>query len=84
MKLKYILGFVLAGLVSSCSTELTPEQQVADAVLLKQVREYTLNADGSYTYRYYHKRLYNTYFAFHRLFGETFVVYNPDYQSLKV
>ncbi len=84
MKLKYILGFVLAGLVSSCSTELTPEQQVADAVLLKQVREYTLNADGSYTYRYSHKRLYNTHFAFHRLFGETFVVYNPDYQTLKV
>ncbi|MBN1989845.1 MAG: DUF3857 domain-containing protein [Bacteroidales bacterium] len=84
MKLKYILGFVLAGLVSSCSTELTPDQKIADAVLLKQVKEYTLNADGSYTYRYSHKRLYNTHFAFHRLFGETFVVYNPDYQTLKV
>lgn len=78
------IPLLLAIVLASCSTPLTEEQKQADSVLLKQIHEYTLNPDGSMVYRYYHKRLYNTYQSFHRYYGETFVSFNPDYQTLKV
>ena len=81
--LKYIIGLLILVLVS-CTTPLTEEDKNSDSVLLKQVQEFTLNEDGSVDYHYYHRRLYNTYMSFHRLYGETFVVYNPDYQTLTV
>lgn len=81
--IKYIVGLLLLA-VTSCSTPLTEEQNNSDSVLLKQTHEYTLNADGSTDYRYFHRRLYNSYLAFHRLYGETFVVWNPEFQTLKV
>jgi hypothetical protein len=82
-KLKYIFGLMLL-IAASCSVQLTEEQKESDSVLLKQTHEYTLNADGSMDYRYYHRRLYNSYLAFHRLYGESFVIYNPEYQTLEV
>ncbi|HPE19692.1 MAG TPA: hypothetical protein PLM76_13730, partial [Tenuifilaceae bacterium] len=81
--LKYIFGLLILAAVS-CTTPLTEEEKNSDSVLLKQVHEYTLNEDGSVDYHYYHRRLYNTYMSFHRLYGETFVIYNPDYQTLTV
>ncbi|HCT29221.1 MAG TPA: hypothetical protein DIW31_00445 [Bacteroidales bacterium] len=83
MKSKYIIGLFLL-ILTACSAPLTDEQKNADAVYLKQVKEYTLNPDGSSTYHYYHKLLYNSYQAINRYYGETFVVYNPKYQTLKV
>lgn len=83
MKSKYIIGFILL-IFTACSAPLTDEQKNADAVYLKQVKEYTLNADGSSSYHYYHKMLYNSYLSINRFYGETFVVYNPQYQTLKV
>lgn len=77
------IPLLLAIVLASCSTPLTEEQKQADSVLFKQIHEYTLNPDGSMVYRYYHKRLYNTYQSFHRYYGETFVSFNPDYQTLK-
>jgi hypothetical protein len=55
-----------------------------DAVYLQLKKEYTLNPDGSMDYRYVKKQKLQTYRSFHNLYGETFVVYHPDYQSLKV
>ncbi|HPJ46485.1 MAG TPA: DUF3857 domain-containing protein [Tenuifilaceae bacterium] len=81
--LKYIFVLLILAAVS-CTTPLTEEEKNSDSVLLKQVHEYTLNEDGSVDYHYYHRRLYNTYMSFHRLYGETFVIYNPDYQTLTV
>ena len=81
--LKYIVGLLILAIVS-CTTPLTEEEKNSDSVLLKQVHEFTLNDDGSVDYHYYHRRLYNTNMSFHRLYGETFVVYNPDYQTLTV
>ncbi|RPH28637.1 MAG: DUF3857 domain-containing protein [Bacteroidales bacterium] len=83
MNSKYIIGLILL-IFTACSAPLTDEQKNADAVYLKQVKEYTLNPDGSYSYHYYHKLQYNTYQAINRFYGETFVVYNPQYQTLKV
>jgi hypothetical protein len=82
-KLKYIFGLLLL-LAASCSVQLTEEQKESDSVLIKQTHEYTLNADGSMDYRYFHRRLFNSYLAFHRLYGESFVIFNPEYQTLEV
>lgn len=83
MKSKYIIGLVLL-IFAGCSAPLTEEQKNADAVYLKQIKEYTLNSDGSSSYHYYHKMLYNSYLSINRFYGETFVTYNPQYQTLKV
>jgi len=56
----------------------------SDAVYQDQTKEYTLNKDGSWTYHYSHKLLINTYLAFHNLYGEDFIVYDPAFQKLKV
>jgi hypothetical protein len=55
-----------------------------DAVYLQLKKEYTLNPDGSMDYRYMKKQKLQTYRSFHNLYGETFIIYNPDFQSLKV
>jgi len=56
----------------------------SDAVYQEQTKEYTLNKDGSWTYHYSHKLLINSYFAFHNLYGEDFIIYDPAFQKLKV
>lgn len=55
-----------------------------DAVYLQLKKEYTLNPDGSVDYRYIKKLKLQTYRSFNSLYGETFIPYNPDYQSLKI
>ncbi len=59
-------------------------QDKYDAVYLKLIKEYKLNSDGSFDFNYNKKLQILTHFAFHRLQGETFIVYNPDYQKLKI
>ena len=61
-------------------------QQTAesDAVYQNIVREYILNTDGSMQYHYYKKLTLNTPYAYNRLYGETFITYNPEFQSLKI
>ena len=55
-----------------------------DAVYEKITKEYTLNEDGSVVFHYYKKLKLNTHFSFNRLYGETFIVYNPQFQTLKI
>jgi hypothetical protein len=55
-----------------------------DAEYLRLVKEYTLHEDGSYDYHFFKEIKLNTHFAFHRLFGETFIVYDPEFQELKI
>jgi len=38
----------------------------------------------SIDYRYMKKQKLQTYRSFNNLYGETFIVYNPDFQTLKV
>lgn len=47
-------------------------------------KEYTLNKDGSSSYTYSSSLELLTYDAFHKLYGESFIVYNPNYQTLKI
>lgn len=55
-----------------------------DAVYYKLKKEYILNSDGSMDYRFTKQLKLQTYRSFHNLYGETFIVYNPGFQSLKV
>ncbi len=56
----------------------------SDAVYQEQTKEYTLSKDGSWSYHYSHKLLINTYYAFHNLYGEDFIVFDPAFQKLKI
>jgi len=60
------------------------QDEKSDAVYQEQVKEFTLNNDGSLTYHYSHKLLINSYYAFHTLYGEDFIVYDPAFQKVKV
>jgi len=58
--------------------------QTTDAVFKKIKKEYTLRTDGSTEYRYQKELQLNSHYSFNRLFGETFVIYNPDYEYVKI
>jgi hypothetical protein len=60
------------------------QAEKSDAVYQEQTKEYTLNKDGSWNYHYKHKLLINTYYAFHNLYGEDFIVYDRAFQNLKI
>lgn len=55
-----------------------------DAEYLKITKEYILHQDGSYDFHFHKELKLLTYFSFQRLYGETFIVYNPAYQELKI
>lgn len=72
----FILTFAVSNLFS--------QDENYDAVYKKLTKVYTLNADGSMDYRYSKELKLQTYRSFNSLYGETFIVYNPAYQQLKV
>lgn len=57
-------------------------QEGGDAEYLKVIHEYTLNPDGSSEYHEYKVVKLLSHMSFHRLYGETFVVFDPEYQEL--
>ena len=56
----------------------------ADAVFQDVLHEYTLDADGNTTYSYEHHLRFLSLFAVNRAYGESFIVYNPKWQTLRV
>jgi len=58
--------------------------QKTDAVFKKIEKEHIFHTDGSIEYKYYKELKLLTPFAFNRMYGETFIIYNPDFQELKV
>ncbi len=81
-KIRYILAVPLFLLLNN--SFLSGQEESHDAVLLSLTKEYQLNEDGSIEYREQKKLKLLTHFAFHRLYGETFIVYNPDYEDLTI
>ncbi len=65
-------------------TGLAQDEKNYDAVYASVLKEYTLNGDGSMVYRYSKEQKLLTYRAINNMYGETFVVYNPDFQKLKI
>ena len=58
--------------------------QNADAEYYKIHKEYTLNEDGSIEFHYAKELKLLSHYSFHRLYGETFIIYNTDFQTLKI
>jgi hypothetical protein len=58
--------------------------QDGDAVFNKIIKEYTLNPDGSTDYREYKEVTLLSHMSFHRLYGETFIIFHPEYQEIVI
>lgn len=67
-----------------CINFLFSQNENADAIYEKLVKEYTLEAEGITSYREYKQLHLLTHLSFNRLYGETFIIYNPDFQKLKI
>ena len=55
-----------------------------EANFKKIKKTYTLNLDGSQEFNYFKEVQLLSVYAFNRMYGETFIVYNPDFQTLKI
>lgn len=55
-----------------------------EAEYKKMHKSWTLHADGSQEYRYYMELQLFTHTAMNRTYGESFIVYNPEFQTLKI
>ena len=77
MKKKYIISLFL--LVFAL-----PLFAASEAEYRKLSKTYTLNSDGSQEYRYSMELTLFTHTAMNRTYGESFIVYNPEFQELKI
>ncbi|MGE0090349.1 MAG: DUF3857 domain-containing protein [Bacteroidales bacterium] len=83
MKSKHIFLFILlVAILGSCQPNVWEQEN--DAVYKSIKKEYQLNVDGSVDYRYQHQLKYITHNSFNRMFGESFVIYDPRFQQLKI
>lgn len=55
-----------------------------DATLNSVTEKYTLKSDGAIDYDYSKSMTFHSNYSFFSLFGETFIVYNPEFQKLKI
>jgi len=56
--------------------------QKNDAVYKNIKKEYTMQKDGNIEFRCQKELELNSLYSFNRMFGETFITYNPDFQKL--
>lgn len=77
MKRAVLLLLLLAPLALLASGE-------PDAVFTRIDVAYTVNGDGSWVMEYHHRVRLQSYMAFNRALGESFIVYNPDFQKLEI
>lgn len=61
-----------------------PAYSASEANFVKLYKTYTLNADGSSEERVYKELKIFTHAAMNGKYGESFIVYNPEYQELKI
>jgi hypothetical protein len=81
--MKILHNFLFLALLFSMPV-LRAQSENQDAEYLKITKEYILHEDGSYDFHLHKEFKLLTYFSFQRLYGETFIVYNPGYQELKI
>ena len=80
----FIFFFISGLAVCAQKEETAPSTPGSDAEYISLLKEYTLNADGSIDYRFVKEQKLLTYRAFHNLYGETFISYNPGFQKLDI
>lgn len=56
----------------------------SEAEFIKLVKEYTYKPDGELEFHYNKILKLYTHKAFNNLYGETFIIYNPDFQQLQI
>ena len=61
-----------------------PAKAASEAEFGKLAKTYTLHKDGSQEMRVYKELTLFTHAAMNGLYGESFIVYNPAYQELKI
>jgi hypothetical protein len=77
----FSLAILAASLLFSLPVGAEPTH---DARFLQVAIVYELNADGSWYMNCEQRARLDTYYAVNRALGETFIVYNPDFQKLEV
>lgn len=82
--MKKLLFYCLFSVFSFLSTFSYSQNENSDAIYLQLTKEYTLNPDGSIDFRFIKKLKLLTYRSFNSLYGESTVIYNPDWQVLKI
>ena len=80
MKFFRIISLILA---SSLAIVCFAQEENTDAVYNKLTKEFVLHPDGTMEYHFRKELKLLTHFAFQRLFGETFIVFDSTYQELK-
>ena len=83
MKRYFLISLLISGL-TLVFMQLRAQDEKYDACYFSITREYTLNADGSMDYRFMKQQQLLSSRAFQNLYGETFIVYNPLSQKLKI
>lgn len=73
---------IISFIINSCQTNNFEKEN--DAVFKSIKKIYTLNSDGSVNYQYQHQLKYITHYSFNRAYGESFIVYNPEQQEVKI
>ena len=82
--MKSISSIIYSIFLLILSTALYATDSQGDARYLNITKAYTLNKDGSIQFEYKHSLRFDSYFAIHRKYGETNVLYDPEYQKVKV
>ncbi|PID93545.1 MAG: hypothetical protein CSA95_07230 [Bacteroidetes bacterium] len=76
----YIWALWLVGLFASSPTI----AQKSDAIINRLEKHYTLFPDGRMQYREVKNLTLKTHYAFHRSYGESFILFNPEAQTLSI
>ncbi len=79
---KRAILFLLVIILLFSSTIFSQAKEDAEYLYIK--KQYKINQDGSWTFKYESKVKLYTYLATRRFFGESFIVYNPKYQKLNI
>ncbi|MCK5821506.1 MAG: DUF3857 domain-containing protein [Bacteroidales bacterium] len=84
MKIKGIALALLIGLAACQPDVITPEFTDAEAVYLNLEKTYILHSDGSFEKQVIKSQKLLTHRAFHSLYGQTDIYYNPETDSVVV
>jgi hypothetical protein len=79
--MKKIFLILLAGWFATAASA---QYNDADAVFGKITKTFTLNDDGSTSMRYYKQLRLQSHLSFNQLYGETFIIYDPAYQTITI
>lgn len=75
---------IYIGITGMLLLAVLPAKAVSEAEFRKLSKTYTLRADGSQEVRVQKELTLFTHAAMNSLYGETFIVYDPDFQKLEI